>query len=47
MNHLKIYEHQTQSVKLSDIMYSGNLSANYHINKSKGLFPYVKEKRYV
>lgn len=44
MNHLKIYEEITKTIKLSDVMDSGNMSANYHINKSKGLFPYVKER---
>jgi len=44
MKHLKIYEHEYKSVNLSDVIGSGNMSATYHVNKSKGLFPYVKEK---
>ena len=44
MNHLKIYEEITKIIKLSDVMDSGNMSATYHVNKSKGLFTYIKEK---
>jgi len=44
MNHLKIYETEYKSVNFSDVIGSGNMSSTYHINKSKGLFPYVKEK---
>jgi len=43
MKHLKVYEAEYKNVKLSDVIDSGNMSAAYHINKDKGLFPYVKE----
>ena len=43
MNHLKIYETEYKYIKMSDVIDSENMSPTYHINKSKGLFPYVKE----
>jgi hypothetical protein len=43
MKHLKIYEYESKYINFSDLVGSGNMSATYHVNKSKGLFPYVKE----
>ena len=42
MKNIKTFEDHT-TVKLSDIMKSKNLSAEYHVNKTKGKKPYLKK----
>jgi len=43
MKNLKKFEEHT-TVKLSDLIDSGNYSADYHVNKTKGKNPYVKKE---
>jgi hypothetical protein len=41
MTNIKTFE-EHKITNLSDVMKSNNMSADYHINKNNGKFPYVK-----
>ena len=42
MKNIKTFEDHHKIVNFKDLVGSKNLSAEYHVNKEKGKFPYIK-----